>query len=162
MVGHPRARGYPGNSRGRKQFFSSEKFRPGGPGAAPHQRRPSRSIPNCVGPSAGRGRGAPGRVPRIAGSTPPTRAPLWQTKCHGRPGSLAPPPPDETPVLGGSEGEDVGRGRREVGGAGASLAPAGPSPRVPARPPAAPILRPASPPGTRALQGAGIPAHPKH
>lgn len=67
-----------------------------------------------------------------------------------------PHPPRGDPSLGGSEGGDVGRG--EAGGAGASPAPAGSIPRVPARRPHPPSSEPPPTPrtpGNARSQGGG-------
>ena len=101
----------------------------------------------------------PQNSPRRA--THPT--PRFQTKCHGRPGGEEPAATNlgRDPSPGGSEGAMPSAGAAAAG-AGASPAPScssrlhRPGPRPPALH-AAPNGRPASPPGRRALEGAGIP-----
>lgn len=143
---------------------SFEKFHPRDHSAAPRKPRPSRSISSCAGHRA-RGRGTavcspPG--PPAPRHTPGAR--IFKQNVTGEQGarSRRPPPPAETPDLGAASGATPSTGAA-AGGAGASPAPSRanalhrPGPRPPALP-AAPNLRPASPPGRCALEGAGIPA----
>lgn len=140
------------------------KFHPRDHSAAPRKPRPSRSIPSCSGPWGGDA-GAPAahRPPQNRPRRATHPAPRFQTKCHGRPGGEEPAATNlgRDPSPGGSEGAMPSAGAAAAG-AGASPAPScssrlhRPGPRPPALP-AAPNRRPASPPGRRALEGAGIP-----
>lgn len=90
-----------------------------------------------------------------------TRAPLFQTKCHGRPGV------GHRPKMRQSRGQrGVRRQKSAAGGGalGANLAPLHSIPGVPSLllcPPPPSSAREDVPPGPRALKGAGIPGHPR-
>lgn len=90
-----------------------------------------------------------------------TRAPLFQTKCHGRPGV------GHRPKMRQSRGQrGVRRQKSAAGGGarGANLAPPHSIPGVPSLllcPPPPSSAREDVPPGPRALKGAGIPGHPR-
>lgn len=90
-----------------------------------------------------------------------TRAPLFQTKCHGRPGV------GHRPKMRQSRGQrGVRRQKSAAGGGalGANLAPPHSIPGVPSLllcPPPPSSAGEDVPPGPRALKGAGIPGHPR-